>query len=145
VWSTKERTSWMIWRGRGIASQLRTDIELFVVAAPFAQLAVGVPENSPVLPLRSIHPQAESYELDESQRAITFMLRVGLMTSLSDRLEYDKALGYWGIEMYLRTAVLMETLQARSRGLETPSGTLAQEELSMHRGSLAYWKDTRSI
>jgi hypothetical protein len=128
-----------------IATQLRTAIELFVVAAPFAQLAEGVPEKSPVFPLTSIHPKAESYELDESQRAITFMLRVGLMASVFDRHGYDKALGYWAIEMYLRTAVLMEALQAQLQGLEMRSGTLPQEELGWHRAFLACWKDTPSI
>jgi hypothetical protein len=74
----------MIWRGRGIADKLRSAIELFVVAAPFAQLAESVPEKSPVLTLTSIHPKAETYELTEYQRAMRFMLQLGLMATVFD-------------------------------------------------------------
>jgi hypothetical protein len=127
-----------------ISSQLRTAIELFVVAAPFAQLAEGVPEKSPVLPLTSIHLKGETYELTERQRAMTFMLQLGLMATVFDRRGYDKALGYWGIEMFLRTVALMETLQARLHGLEEPSGTLAQEELNRLQCIFAQWAKKHS-
>ena len=117
----------------GVASQLRTAIEVFVMAAPFAHLAMGHTEGAPVLSMSALHPTAESYDWDESHRAGAFLLQVAVAASVFDRQGFDKSLGYWAIDIFLRSIVLIEVLQAEARGVEAPSGTSGQEALALLR------------
>lgn len=128
-----------------IAVQLRTAIEVFVMSEPFVHLARLDREPSPVLPLVAVHPDAESYNWEEPQRAGAVALRVAITASVFDKYSYDKPLGYWGIHMFLITMVLIEWLQARRRGKPDPEGTFAQQELGWLRFVLEEAGDSQAI
>ena len=109
--------------------QLRTAIETFVVAEPLVHLALGNTATAERLPVPTVHPDAESYLWSEAQRVETFVMRIGVTAAVLETKGFDKPLGYWGIEMFLMTLVLIEHLQATRFGLEPPSNTYAVQEL----------------
>jgi hypothetical protein len=119
-----------------IAVQLRCAIESFVIGDPFIHVALGHAQATPVRP-GGIHARAETYEWTESQRAEAFVLRLAATASVLDRRGYDQALGYWGIEMYLRTRVFLEASTEDRRVHAYASGERAEEGLASFRPVLA--------
>ena len=122
----------------GLMIQLRTAIETFVLAEPLVHVALAHAASAERLPLPNVHPDAESYRWSEEQRVETFVMRLGSTASVLDTKGFDKPLGYWAIEMFLLTLVLIEHLQAVRRGSTPPTNTFAVQELGWLRQILEH-------
>ena len=122
---------------QGLAGQLRTAIEVFVLAEPIAHLAMGHVQSAPAAPLPAVHWDAESYAWTRRQQAECFVMRLRLMGAVFDITDRpDKRLGYWAIEMFLFSLALLQTIAARARGSRAPAAWRPAEQIAWLRDVL---------
>ena len=122
----------------GLMTQLRTAIETFILADPLVHLSLGHAASAERLQLSNGDPDSESYRWSEAQRVETFVMRLGATASVLQAKGFDRTLGYWAIEMFLLTLVLLEHLQAVRRGSPPPTNTHAVQELGWLRQVLEH-------
>ena len=102
---------------QGLAGELRTAIEVFVLAEPIAHLAMRHIETAPTAALDAVHRDAETYAWTRRQQAECFVMRLRVMEAVFERTgRPNKGLGYWAIELFLFTLALLQTIAARHRG-----------------------------
>ena len=122
---------------QSLAGQLRTAIEVFVLAEPIAHLAMGHVRSAPPTPLPAVHWDAETYAWTRRQQAECFVMRLRLMGAVFDITDRpDKRLGYWAIEMFLFSLALLQTIAARARGDRAPVASRAAEQMAWLRDVL---------
>jgi len=122
---------------QSLAGELRTAIEVFVLAEPIAHLAMGHAQAAPPAPLPAVHWDAESYAWSPRQQAECFVMRLRIMGAVFDITNRkDKRLGYWAIEMFLFSLALLQTIAARARGSRAPAAWRPAEHIAWLRDVL---------
>ena len=122
---------------QSLAGELRTAIEVFVLAEPIAHIAMGHVHAAPPTPLAAIHREAETYAWTRRQQAECFVMRLRVMEAVFELTgRPSKRLGYWAIEMFLFSLALLQTIAARRRGLRTRGGSRPAEEMAWLRDVL---------
>ena len=102
---------------QSLAGELRTAIEVFVLAEPIAHLAMRHIETAPPTPLHAVQLDAETYAWTRRQQAECFVMRLRLMEAVFEMTgRPNKRLGYWAIEVFLFSLALLQTIAARHRG-----------------------------
>jgi len=102
---------------QSLAGELRTAIEVFVLAEPIAHLAMRHIDTARPTPLHAVHRDAETYAWTRRQQAECFVMRLRLMEAVFEMTgRPNKRLGYWAIELFLFSLALLQTIAARHRG-----------------------------
>jgi hypothetical protein len=102
---------------QSLAGELRTAIEVFVLAEPIAHLAMRHVDAAEPTPLYAVHRDAETYAWTRRQQAECFVMRLRLMEAVFEITgRPNKRLGYWAIELFLFSLALLQTIAARHRG-----------------------------
>jgi hypothetical protein len=119
---------------QSLAGELRTAIEVFVLAEPIAHLAMRHIETAPPTPLHAVHPDAETYAWTRRQQAECFVMRLRLMEAVFEMTgRPNKRLGYWAIEVFLFSLALLQTIAARHRGETRRVATRPAEQIAWMR------------
>jgi hypothetical protein len=119
---------------QSLAGELRTAIEVFVLAEPIAHLAMRHNEAAPPAPLHAVHRDAETYAWTRRQQAECFVMRLRLMEAVFEMTgRPNKRLGYWAIEVFLFSLALLQTIAARHRGETGRAGTRPAEQMAWMR------------
>jgi hypothetical protein len=128
-----------------LAGELRTAIEVFVLAEPIAHLAMGHAETAAPARLDAIHRDAEGYAWTRRQEAECFVMRLRVMEAVFDLTgRPNKRLGYWAIDMFLFSLALLQTIAARRRGSRPPGASRAVEQMAWMRDVLRRMEGERS-
>ena len=102
---------------QSLAGELRTAIEVFVLAEPIAHLAMGHVDSADPAPLAAVSREAETYAWTRRQQAECFVMRLRLMEAVFEMTgRPNKRLGYWAVELFLFSLTLLQTIAARHRG-----------------------------
>jgi hypothetical protein len=119
---------------QSLAGELRTAIEVFVLAESIAHLAMGHTHSASPIPLPAIHREAETYAWTRRQQAECFVMRLRVMEAVFELTgRPNKRLGYWAIEMFLFSLALLQTIAARRRGIRTPVASRPAEQMAWMR------------
>jgi hypothetical protein len=119
---------------QSLAGELRTAIEVFVLAEPIAHLAMRHNEAAPAAPLHAVHRDAETYAWTRRQQAECFVMRLRLMEAVFEMTgRPNKRLGYWAIEVFLFSLALLQTIAARHRGETGRVDTRPAEQIAWMR------------
>ena len=115
---------------QSLAGELRTAIEVFVLAEPIAHLAMRHVDAAPAMPLHAIHRDAETYAWTARQQAECFVMRLRLMEAVFEMTgRPNERLGYWAIELFLLSLALLQTIAARRRGETSRVATRPAEQI----------------
>ena len=119
---------------QSLAGELRTAIEVFVLAEPIAHLAMRHVETAPPAPLHAVHRDAETYAWTRRQQAECFVMRLRLMEAVFEMTgRPNRRLGYWAIEVFLFSLALLQTIAARHRGETRRVATRPAEQIAWIR------------
>jgi hypothetical protein len=119
---------------QSLAGELRTAIEIFVLAEPIAHLAMGHVETAEPVALPAVHRDAETYAWTRRQQAECFVMRMRLMEAVFEMTgRPNKRLGYWAIEIFLFSLALLQTIAARHRGETRHVATRSAEQMAWMR------------
>ncbi len=119
---------------QGLAGELRTAIEVFVLAEPIAHLAMKHVDSAEPTPLHAVHREAETYAWTRRQQAECFVMRLRLMEAVFEITgRPNKRLGYWAIELFLFSLALLQTIAARHRGETRRVPTRPAEQMAWMR------------
>ena len=131
----------------GLALELRTGIEVFVLSEPIVHLAMGHAEGARPVTVADIHQDVESYVFTAEQRAEAFAMRLRVMAAVFEQGGLpNKALGYWAIELFLFSMVLLEAVEAARFG-RRPGPSQHAEEMAWLRAVVGQMEgpESRSI
>lgn len=130
---------------QSLAGELRTAIEVFVLAEPIAHLAMGHADTASPSRLDAIHSEAETYAWSRRQQAECFVMRLRVMEAVFDLTgRPNKRLGYWAVEIFLFSLALLQTIAARRRGSRKPAASRAVEQMAWMREVLRRMEGERS-
>jgi len=122
---------------QSLAGELRTAIEVFVLAEPIAHLAMRHVDSAPPAPLHAVHRDAETYAWSRRQQAECFVMRMRLMEAVFEITgRPNKRLGYWAIELFLFSLALLQTIAARHRGETRRAASRPAEQMAWMRDVL---------
>jgi hypothetical protein len=130
---------------QSLAGELRTAIEVFVLAEPIAHVAMGHVDAAAPTPLPAIHSDAETYSWTRRQQAECFVMRLRVMEAVFELTgRPNKRLGYWAIEMFLFSLALLQTIAARRRGTRGRAASRPAEQMAWMREILRRMEGERS-
>jgi hypothetical protein len=130
---------------QSLAGELRTAIEVFVLAEPIVHIAMRHIDTAPPAALPAIHRDAETYGWTRRQQAENFVMRLRVMEAVFELTgRRNKRLGYWAIDMFLFSLALLQTVAARRRGTRGAAASAAIEQSAWLRDVLRRMEGERS-